>query len=160
MPDAPACIDLKAAFGERFRIAYEESFYAEHKTTRSHDPWLCILPCPQGHIFPWGGTTLAASTNNRRGSNALRRLPCVTIEQDEGQGGGVTALFDLADFEAVAAVMRPRKRVRLSAERRARMSEIGTAALKRYRLATQNGTKSNTGSVPTTQPDPEATPAA
>ena len=79
------------------------------------------------------------------------------IEQDEGQGGGVTVLFDVADFETVAAVMQPRKRRRLSEERKSKMRASGQLFGPGGRRQYQN---TSARSVPTTQPDPEATPAA
>jgi hypothetical protein len=61
--DAP-CIDLAEQFGQRYRVEYEESYFAQYgPRARVDDPWLKIIPCRAGHICPWGGSQLAAVTN-------------------------------------------------------------------------------------------------
>ena len=50
------CINLKEMFGDRYKVTYEESYYADHgETAYKEDPWLMILLCQHGHICPWGG---------------------------------------------------------------------------------------------------------
>ena len=50
------CIDLKGRFGSRYRVEYEESYEAQYRPgARTRDPWLMIIPCRFGHIFPYGG---------------------------------------------------------------------------------------------------------
>ena len=75
------CINLKERFGRRFRIAYEESYCAERGDgARADDPWLMIVPCRYGHIFPYGSNLLAASVNAHSNvAGALRRLPCCRV---------------------------------------------------------------------------------
>jgi hypothetical protein len=112
------CIDLAEKFGETYRTTYEESYYAERGDGAwAHDPWLCIIPCRHGHIGPWGGSRLCASTS-RRGNvaRALRSLPCCQVEQDGSDG--VTVLFDVADFETVAELMQPHRKRRMTPEQR------------------------------------------
>jgi len=65
---------------------------------------------------------LAASTD-RHGSIALRllELSCCDVQQDGSDG--VTVLFDLADFEEVAAIIQPRRRRWMSEDQRRACTE-------------------------------------
>ncbi len=120
------CINLKERFGDRFKVTYEESYYAQYgPNAQIEDPWLMIIPCQNGHIYPHGGETLAASTD-RCGSVAKRLagLDCVTVVQDGSDG--TTAAFDVSNLDRIAQIMIPRKgRRRLSPEHRARLLEVG-----------------------------------
>jgi hypothetical protein len=124
------CIDLKKRFGDRYQVTYEESYAAQHgKRAHKPGPWLMIIPCRNGHIYPQGGDLLAASTNHRsRVATRLIELPGVTVVQDGSDG--VNVAFPIAAFEQVAAVMKPRKRRKLSAKERAERD----ARLKRFRF--------------------------
>ena len=45
------CINLKERFGDRFKVAYEESYYAQHgPNARVEDPVYMILLCRHGDI--------------------------------------------------------------------------------------------------------------
>lgn len=129
----PTCIDLKARFGHRYRVDYEESYRAEcGDSARAHDPWLLTIPCRHGHIYPHGGELLAASTN-RRGpiTNRLAALPCVCVVQDGDDG--INVLFHASDLDKVAAILKPKRRRRLSPEHRVKLTTAGIAALDRHR---------------------------
>ncbi len=117
------CIDLRQRFGKEYRIGRDPTYYVDtgpHANRSS--PWLLTIPCRHGHISPHGGTTLAASTD-RRGAIARRLmlLSCCEVYQDGTDG--VTVLFDLADFDEVAAIMQPRRRRRLSEAQRQACTE-------------------------------------
>ena len=106
----PTCIDLAERFGRRYRVEHEESYMAQYgPRARVKDPWLQTIPCRAGHIYPWGGSTLATVTNNA-GPTArkLAALPDVTTWQDGSDG--MTVLFDAANFTKVAKLMRPRRK--------------------------------------------------
>lgn len=120
------CTNLKERFGRRYRVEYEESYYAEHGDgARVEDPWLMIVPCRYGHVFPWGGSTLAASVDGYpKVAGRLRRLRCCRVVQD-GDFGELTATFDVAEFPKVAKVMRPRRRRQISQQERERLRHIG-----------------------------------
>ena len=61
------CPNLKELYGDRFKVRYEESYFAEHGSGAwREDPWLMILLCQRGHICPWGPDTLAASDTPER----------------------------------------------------------------------------------------------
>ena len=115
---AATCVDLVERFGDRYRVGYEQSYLAEHGDRgRADDAWLRIILCQHGHIMPWGGETLAAVT--AKAGPVARRLAAlrgVTLWQDGSDGA--TVLFPVTMFEAVAEVMLPRRRRRLSPENR------------------------------------------
>ena len=120
------CINLKRRFGDRFKVKYEESYYAQYGPhARIEDPCYMILLCRHGHVYPHGGESLAASTD-RRGSIAKRLagLDCVTVVQDGDDG--ITATFGAGDFDRIAEIMKPLKaRPRLSEKHKAKLLEAG-----------------------------------
>jgi hypothetical protein len=119
------CVNLRERFGRRYRVEYEESYYAERGPgARADDPWLQIIPCRAGHIYPWGPAMLAASTSSR-GSTArkLAALPGATLWQDGSDG--MTILFPVERFPKVAALMHPKRRRQLSPEQKAKLLEAG-----------------------------------
>ena len=120
------CINLKERFGRRYRVTYEESYQADRGAgARAADPWLMIVPCRYGHVFPHGGDTLAASVDGHPNvAGVLRRLPCCRVHQD-GDFGEVTVLFDVADFAKVARIVRPRRRRQVSPKEWERLRGMG-----------------------------------
>lgn len=119
------CVNLKERFGQRYRVRYEESYRAQYGPRAfTVDPWLQIIPCQHGHVLPHGGDMLAASTD-RRGPIARRliALPEATIHQDGDDG--VTVLFQVDQFDAVAEVMKPRRRRIVSEAERERLRTLG-----------------------------------
>jgi len=55
------CINLRERCGRRYKVVFEESYYAERPEFRvAEAAWLTIMPCQHGHICPWGGDRLAA----------------------------------------------------------------------------------------------------
>ena len=80
----PDCINLKERFGRRYRIGRDPSYYGEYGPNAiTPDPWYYTVECQHGHIFPWGGETLAVSTKNRGPiTTALSALPVCEVQQD------------------------------------------------------------------------------
>ena len=132
----PTCIDLKARFGARYRITHDQAHAAEYgENSRVYDPWLAMIPCRHGHVYPHGGELLAASTDRRGAiSKRLSILPGVRLLQDGDDG--VNVVFHIKDFDAVAAILKPRRRRQLTPEQKAERTE----RLRQYRFspASQN----------------------
>ena len=120
------CVNLRERFGDRYKVRCEESYYADRGAgARKEDPWLMILLGRYGHIFPWGGTTLAASVDGHPMiAGRVRRMDCCRVVQD-GDFGELTVAFDVEHFDRVAKVMRARRRPRrtLTPEQRARLAD-------------------------------------
>jgi len=113
-------------------VEYEESYYAERSKRTIEDPCLMILLCQHGEIYPWGGTRLAASTyKNGPVASKLRKLPFVDLAASRDGDDGVDAVFDVAHFDEVAAIMKPRRRRRLTPEQR----QAATERLTQYQPA-------------------------
>ena len=119
------CVNLKERFGKRFKVGYEESYYVEHGDQAwVDDPWLQMILCRYGHVFPHGGNMLAASTDKAgRTARKLKALPGVIVHQDGDDG--VTVLFPMERFDEVAAIMLPKRRRRLSEAAKVRLVEAG-----------------------------------
>lgn len=101
-------INLEVEFGRRWRIDVEES-----ASGRRNDPWLFVVPCQNGHLFPAGPDLIGAATN-RPGAivRRLRTIPGVVVEADGTDGANV--VFPRSAVRAVARVMKPRSRRKLS----------------------------------------------
>ena len=96
-------MNLKKLFGEKFKIGPEPGWGAARGAP-------LVILCRHGHIFD-NGKTLGASTKSRGPvAKRLAALSCVQVVQD-GQDG-LNAIFKVADFDTVAAVMLPRTRHR------------------------------------------------
>ena len=134
----PKCINLKERFGDRWRIEYEPSYYADRgQRTRTADPWLMIIPCQHGHICPWGGDLLAACTNNLGPiATRLARLPSTRLVQDADDG--VNATFQVDRIDEVAQIMRPRRRRPRQTEAQHRAAVENLARGKAYQFTAKN----------------------
>ena len=119
------CVNLKERFGRKYRVTYEESHYAQYgPRAQTDDPWLQIIPCRRGHIFPHGDNILAASTNNRGPTaHKLAALDFTTVHQDGDDG--ITIVFPVERFPEVAELMKPRRRRQVSDQERQRLREVG-----------------------------------
>lgn len=125
-----SCVNLRKTFGRQYKVAHEQSFHAERPEFRAaEEAWLQVILCQSGHIFPWGGDLLAASTA-KGGSVAkrLKALPGVEVVQDGADGA--TVVFPVDRFDEIAQIIKPRRRRRLSPEARARAVE----RLRKYRF--------------------------
>lgn len=97
------CINLRERFGERFRIVFDEAH------TRGDDPWLQVIPCQHGHIYPHGGELLGIATNSRGPvARSLARMKGVRVVQDGDDG--INAVFPVTMFDRVAALVEPYRR--------------------------------------------------
>jgi hypothetical protein len=113
-----SCIDLRQRFGKRYRITRDPAYFAEYgKGARTPDPWYWIIPCRNGHFYPWGNTRLAASVDGHPLIGAaLKRLTCCELVQDGSDGQ--TFVFEAEHFADVAKIMRPHRRRQVSEDQR------------------------------------------
>jgi len=154
------CINLRERFGERYRVAYEESYYAQYgERARVVDPWLMIIPCEHGHFYPHGGELLAfASDKNGSIANKLRKLDFATTHQDGDDG--VNVVFPAERFVEVAKIVKPKsKRPPMSEERRRqcaeRLRKYQPPKGQRVQDLVENRPNSALESPPTPAPDSE-----
>jgi hypothetical protein len=103
------CINLKEQFGKRYKVVFEESDGEEKPEFRAAEaPWLMLIPCDRGHIYPVGGTKLAAFLEPGPRAKQLGRLPRVKVYTDGDDG--ITVRFDVSDLPKIAKVMHARRR--------------------------------------------------
>ena len=118
-------INLQEQFGRVFRVEREESYFAQYGPgARTDDPHYQIIPGSRGHVYAWDAERLAASTDTT-GSTArkLRELSFVHVWQDGTDG--LTVLFPPNQLDEVAALLKLRRRRRVSDEERKRLADIG-----------------------------------
>jgi hypothetical protein len=134
------CINLLALFGRDYRITFDPAYDPFHVPKDKLDPWMMQIPCERGIIYPFGGDRLAVEIDYRGPTaRAVGALPGVVLHQDGDREK--TFLFPLALFDKVAALVQPRKRRRLSPERRAALAEANAAT----RFRPQHGVQGNGG---------------
>lgn len=116
-------INLKKRFGKQYRVRHEESLQAENSEFRTEEePWLQIILCQRGHIYPYGEELLAVSTDHRgKTSNKIMSLPYVKVLQ-EGDDG-INATFPAKHFDEIAKIMGARRKRQMSPEQRAASME-------------------------------------
>jgi len=120
----PTCINLAERFGGRYRIGHDEA--AESR----NDPWGMVMPCRFGTIYPYDGDMLALDIDYHPGAaRKVAAIPGVRVHQDGGWGGEMTFTFNVTLFDAVAAIVRPK---RLPGPRR--LSDEHKAKLARYQF--------------------------
>lgn len=114
------CIDLRALYGGTYRIGCDPSCDRQHHGNQC-DPWYAVIPCQHGHVYPHGGNQLGVATNTSGPvAKRLRALPGVRVTQDGSDGRN--AVFDVTHFSTIAAIVRPKRRRRLSPEHKAKLA--------------------------------------
>jgi hypothetical protein len=124
------CINLLERFGDRYKIAFDEAYNPRHLPKDRLDPWMMVIPCRGGVIYPYGRDLLAVEVDGHPGAaKALAATPGVRLYQDGDREQ--TFLFPIDLFERVAAIVRPRKRRRLTESHRAALAR--GSARRRFR---------------------------
>jgi hypothetical protein len=125
-------IDLKKMYGARYKIVLDESADIPDQSTADRQ-WLQQIPAKYGHIYVHGRDSLGAWATGRIMSGKLAAVPGVRVHQ---RGSiEVTVVFHPDLFPSVAALLRPRKRRRLSTEQAA----SGAARLVRFQFRKVRG---------------------
>lgn len=139
------CPDLRHLAGKRFRTGHDPA--AEHEPGGRNDPWLLTIPCQHGEIYPHGADRLGFASKTRgEVARAVAALPGAEVVQEASDGMNITFPVDL--FDRVAAVVKPRRKRRLSPEQRERLVAMGRVNLERINSAHVQPAKS---SVPAPQ---------
>ncbi len=112
-------IDLKSLVGDRYRIALDES--ATMEPSRIERLWLARIPCRYGFISVHGHETLAAYTGRSKMATKIVAMNGVKVYQRGDKEARV--LFTIDRLDAIADLLKAKRRVRLSPEERARRSE-------------------------------------
>lgn len=151
------CIDLRATYGRAFRYTMDPSFDAERPEFRAVEkPWLTRIACRKGHICPWGGRDLAATSSRRLTRQRLMALPFATVNQSGD--AETTVVFDAQYFDEVAAIMGARRRRPRATEAQRAVLAAGRAKspLIRRRESTQGATNATEDGSQAVQAQTEA----
>jgi len=127
-------IDLKKQFGKRYKIGHDPAAFCE--SNGKQDPWLYIIPCQHGEIYPHSETKLAFYTDQFRKGTPPPQLKLHLQGNYE-----LVYLFSPDDLEKVAKWCKAKRRRRVSPETRQRLSDT----LKVARKIKQEGLKKRQG---------------
>ena len=116
------CVNLRNVFGKQYQISFDPAYDPLNRPRHSIDPWMMLIPCERGVIYPFGGKSLCVEVIGRPvTANRLAALPCCKMIVD---GEAETAFrFDVQDFAQVAAHVKPRRRRRLREDQRKKAVE-------------------------------------
>jgi hypothetical protein len=113
----PECVNLRERYGRDYHISYDPAYDPRGVHRRNLDAWMMTIPC-RGNItiYPHGRDLLAVEVDHHPGvAKRLAALGLVVWQDGDKEG---TFLFDVSEFEAVAEIVRPRKKRRLTPEQR------------------------------------------
>jgi len=117
------CTDLRARFGERYRITWDEAYDPEHVPMDKRDPWYMQIPCRFGIIYPQGGDLLAAEVDRHpRLTKPLLAIAGVHLSQDGDTEKTFT--FPVQVFDEIAVILQPRKKRQITEEERERLAKM------------------------------------
>lgn len=143
----PTCVNLKERFGSKWRIGYDPVYRPGEKP----DPWMMLIVCRYGEIGPHGDNQLRWDCDGYGKVRAkMKRLACTEVWSEVYTEGDddICVLFDVANIDQVARVVKPRSRRVLTDEERQRLAEMGFQG---HRKGPQGGHRRPPG----TQPDPK-----
>lgn len=103
------CINLSEAFPG----------YQVDRAGKRNDPWLQVIPCKYGEIYPHGELP-AVATNGRKIGLKVAKLPGAIVLQDGTDGMNIA--FLVAAFPAVAKIVKPRRKRKVTAEQLERLA--------------------------------------
>ena len=108
-------VDLQDRLGNRFRISHDPACDAEHKRP---EPEQLVIRCRTGaEIYPHGGSMLVVELEGHR--TIRKRLDAPACCRLHRPGDDFAAyVFDVADFEAVAVIVKPYRRRQMTAAQR------------------------------------------
>jgi hypothetical protein len=129
-----SCVNLMEQFGTKYRVGWDPA-----RKAPDMDPWLMVMACERGEIYPHGGDLLVAEVDGRcRTRLRLRQLDCVTVKQDGDDFLAVT--FHVRDFAEIAKILKPRRRRQLTeAQKQALVDRVASFRWQPCHTASQNG---------------------
>src|SRR5262245_61374771 len=104
------CVDLRPwAKANRYRYRLEESYQAENNAhVKGDGRWFVEVLCQRGLIYPAGGLDLAAFTKSVHAWRELLEVEGISKPQEAS--GEWRCCFPLSQLNAVAAILRPRRK--------------------------------------------------
>ena len=118
------CINLQEQFGQQYRITFDPAYNPKHVPRDKLDAWMMLIPCRRGVIYPHGGDLLIVEVDGRRVT--ANRLATWTAPRRIKRATSFLAVtFDVADFDEVAAIVKPKRHRQVSEAERQRLATIG-----------------------------------
>jgi hypothetical protein len=120
------CLNLQKLFGKTYKITFDPAYDHKSVPRAKLDPWMMQIPCKEREttIYPFDAVTLAIEAVSRR--TAAKELDRLGLKVHQDAWDFKTFLFDVSQFDKVAAIVSPRKRRILTetqkAERRERLA--------------------------------------
>jgi len=113
----PTCIDLWRTFGRDYRVGTDPACDPASINIDKLDPWCFIMTGKAGTIWSYGGDLLAVDIDYHNSiAKKVRAVSGVSVLIDGDREK--TFLFPLRLFQEVAVLVQPRRRRKLSPERR------------------------------------------
>jgi hypothetical protein len=114
--NAPTCLNLRESFPQ-----HKITFDPAAEDTR--DPWMMQIPGQHGTIHPHGGDLLAVEVGRRPAT--ARQLANLGLVLHQDGDSEKTFLFPAHQFDAVAAIVHPRKKRKVSPATLERLKTAG-----------------------------------
>lgn len=109
------CVNLRRRFGGTYRVTFDPAY--DPKGRRPPDPWYMLIVGKRGVVYPYTADLLAVECDHRpRTAQKLAALGLRLVQDGDLEK---TFAFPPEQFEAVAALILPRKRRVLTPEQRA-----------------------------------------
>ena len=120
---SPTCINLLSSFGDRFKIGWDPAYDPKHRPKDKLDPWMMLVLCERGEIFPWGDDLLAVTVDHR--PVTAKRLLDLGVHLVQDGDREKTFVFHVDRFDTVADLVKPRRRRQVSDTEKRRLAEMG-----------------------------------
>ena len=116
------CVNLMEEFGERYRVTFDPAYDPKNRPREKLDAWYMQIPCERGTIYPWSEDRLAVEVDHRPiTAKKLAALDDVVLVQDGDNEK--TFAFPLSMFDAVAELVLPRRKRRLTDDQKQKAGE-------------------------------------
>lgn len=110
------CPDLEKSYGSKYLLSWDES------RKREKDPWLRQIPCVRGHVYVHGPGELGVALDGRVAAT-VKKLTALGCRVVQDGSDGANLVFPVALFPAVAKIVRPHRRRKLSVAHRQGLSD-------------------------------------
>ena len=115
------CIDLKKMYGKRFKISLDDA--AQYEVNGRNDPWMFMIPCKYGHIYPISDEYLGFYCESKNIKTRIcREQPDIELVQDADVEG--VFKFPPQKMEVIAKYARPKRKRQVSEKERKRLAVL------------------------------------
>lgn len=115
--DSGGCVDLWRTFGDTYKIITDPAYNPSGINHSRLDPWYFVIPCKYGFISPHGRKVLEIYMDRHDYvAKKVAALRGVVLYADGDRDKAY--LFHVSRFNAVAAIVKPKRRRKMSEENR------------------------------------------